>query len=80
MIRPWSYGPATQKVLEKYIRLRAALRPYIQELDHNVTTRGVPTVRPLWWEFPDDPGAIGVTTQAIQKIYDRTLGSEMGCL
>lgn len=60
---PWSYGAATQKVLEKYIRLRGSLRPYIRELDRNVTAHGVPTVRPLWWEFPDDDAAVGVNTQ-----------------
>ena len=44
----WSYGNDTQKMLEKYIRLRATLKPYIQELAENVTATGAPTVRPLW--------------------------------
>lgn len=33
------------------------LAPYILELGRNVSTQGVPTVRPLWWEFPLDPRA-----------------------
>ena len=35
----------------------------IQELDRNVTSSGVPTVRPLWWELTDDTAAVGVNTQ-----------------
>jgi alpha-D-xyloside xylohydrolase len=49
----WSYGKATQEILVKYIQVRSKLKPYIAELSRNVTARGVPTVRPLWWEFPD---------------------------
>ena len=41
-------------ILEKYVKLRAALKPYIEELSRNVTARGVPTVRPLWWNFPGE--------------------------
>lgn len=59
----WSYGSDTQVVLEKYIRVRASLKPYIAELDRNVTKRGVPTVRPLWWEFPDDGKTVGIDDQ-----------------
>ena len=31
--------------------------PYILELGRNVSTHGVPTLRPLWYEFPLDPAA-----------------------
>ncbi len=36
---------------------------YIASLAANVTARGVPTVRPLWWGFPADAGAVGVNDQ-----------------
>ncbi len=39
------------------------LKPYIAALAVNVTQSGVPTVRPLWWEFPNDPAAWGVDNQ-----------------
>lgn len=32
-------------MLEKYIRVREQLKPYIAELSANVTARGVPTMR-----------------------------------
>eukprot|EP00041_Stephanoeca_diplocostata_P012223 m.203940 g.203940 ORF g.203940 m.203940 type:complete len:819 (+) comp18865_c0_seq8:159-2615(+) len=59
----WSYGNATQKVLEKFIRVRETLKPYIGELAANVSARGVPTMRPLWWNFPEDAHAVGITDQ-----------------
>ena len=59
----WSYGNETQLMLSKYIRLRAKMLPYISELAKNVTKEGVPTVRPLWWEFPTDEECQGINDQ-----------------
>ena len=60
----WSYGNKTQVLLERYVRVRAErLAPYIAALAANVSARGVPTMRPLWWEFPGDALAIGVNDQ-----------------
>jgi len=59
----WSYGNDTQAILEKYIRLRAAMKPYIAELAVNVTKRGVPTMRPLWYDFPEDNASYGINDQ-----------------
>ena len=62
----WSYGKETQVMLEKYIRVREQLKPYIAELAANVTARGVPTMRPLWYEFPTDAKCIGVNDQYLR--------------
>jgi len=60
----WSYGNETQAILEKYIRLRGeVLKHYISELADNVTATGVPTMRPLAYEFPLDPGCRGIDDQ-----------------
>ena len=59
----WSYGNDTQVLLEKYIRVREQLKPYIAELSANVTASGVPTMRPLWYEFPTDPESVSVNDQ-----------------
>ena len=46
------------------MRLRSeVIKPYIQELDRNVSSRGVPTMRPLAYEFPADPKCRGVNDQ-----------------
>ena len=57
-------GNDTQVMLEKMVRLRSSLlKPYISELDKNVTSRGVPTMRPLAYEFPADKGCRGINDQ-----------------
>jgi len=53
-----------QAMLAKMVRLRSeVIKPYIQELDRNVTARGVPTMRPLAFEFPADPKCSGINDQ-----------------
>jgi len=39
------------------------LAPYLRELAKNVSAEGVPTVRPLWYEFPRDLSAYDVDDQ-----------------
>jgi alpha-D-xyloside xylohydrolase len=50
-------------MLEKYVRVRSAMKSYIQELDKNVSSQGVPTMRPLAYEFPADQGCRGINDQ-----------------
>ena len=60
----WSYGAEVQAHLSRMVETRARdLAPYILELSANVSASGVPTMRPLWWEFPDDPRCVGVGEQ-----------------
>eukprot|EP00930_Biecheleria_cincta_P085070 TRINITY_DN74494_c0_g1_i1.p1 TRINITY_DN74494_c0_g1~~TRINITY_DN74494_c0_g1_i1.p1 ORF type:complete len:695 (-),score=88.54 TRINITY_DN74494_c0_g1_i1:318-2402(-) len=59
----WSYGPETQALLEKYVRLRKTLRPYMSALAKNVSSFGVPTMRPLWWHFPHDEKTYDINDQ-----------------
>ena len=60
----WSYGADTQALLSDMIRYRASvLKPYIAALARNVSAEGVPTMRPLWYEFPADPAAYDVDDQ-----------------
>ncbi len=57
----WSYGNATQAILETYVRFRSdVLLPYLRALNANVSAEGVPTMRPLWYEFPDDPACYDI--------------------
>ena len=59
----WSYGEEAQAILSRLVGLRATvLKPYISELAANVSQRGVPTMRPLWWEF-EDPAVLDINDQ-----------------
>jgi alpha-D-xyloside xylohydrolase len=50
----WSFGEEAYAILEKYLRLRERLRPYIRDLMSAAHTRGFPVIRPLFYDFPTD--------------------------
>jgi alpha-D-xyloside xylohydrolase len=51
----WSYGKQAEPILEKYLRLRYELMPYIYSLGHFTHESGAPFMRPLFMDFPNDP-------------------------
>jgi alpha-D-xyloside xylohydrolase len=51
----WSYGKQAEPILEKYLRLRYQLMPYIYSLGHDVNQTGAPFMRGLFMDFGDDP-------------------------
>jgi alpha-D-xyloside xylohydrolase len=50
----WSYGKQAEPILEKYLRLRYQLMPYIYSLSYSVYQTGAPNMRALFMDFPDD--------------------------
>ncbi len=50
----WSYGPDAQKIMERQIRLRESLKPYIAEVMREASETGAPAMRAMFYEFPDD--------------------------
>ena len=53
----WSYGEDAEKIMARYLFLRERLRPYIREIMRNAHETGAPVMRPLFYEFPEDPAA-----------------------
>lgn len=51
----WSYGPAVYDLLLKYLRLREGLRPYVRDQMRCAHETGAPLVRPMFYEFPNEP-------------------------
>ncbi|MGA2170595.1 MAG: TIM-barrel domain-containing protein [Terracidiphilus sp.] len=51
----WAYGKQAEPILEKYLRLRYELLPYIYSLGFFSQTTGAPYMRALFMDFPDDP-------------------------
>jgi alpha-D-xyloside xylohydrolase len=60
---PWMFGPETEKILVKYIRLRYRLIPYIYSVAWMVTSDGYTMMRPLVMDFREDPQALNVEDQ-----------------
>jgi alpha-D-xyloside xylohydrolase len=51
----WSYGKQAEPILEKYLRLRYQLMPYIYSLGYKTWMTGAPFMRALPLDFPNDP-------------------------
>ena len=59
----WSYGPEAEQIMTDYLHLRERLRPYLDEQMRTAAANGLPPMRALFLQFPDDPAAWGVTDQ-----------------
>lgn len=51
----WSYGKQAEPILEKYLKLRYALMPYLYSLGYHTWETGAPFMRALPLDFPSDP-------------------------
>ncbi len=51
----WSYGKQAEPILEKYLRLRYELMPYIYSLGYQNWQTGAPIMRALPLDFASDP-------------------------
>ncbi len=51
----WAYGKQAEPILEKYLRLRYRLLPYIYSVAYHSYETGAPYMRALFMDFPGDP-------------------------
>jgi len=56
----WAYGAQAEPILEKYLRLRYTLIPYIYSLGYHTYETGAPFMRALFMDFPKDPNAADI--------------------
>ena len=59
----WSYGEEALAIFEQYMALREALKPYIKQQMKAAHEKGTPVIRPLFYDFPDDPQVWDVDDQ-----------------
>ncbi len=59
----WSYGDQATPILEKYLRMRYALIPYIYSLAYHTYKTGAPYMRALFMDFPNDPKVDTLTNE-----------------
>lgn len=60
---PWAFDDEAVEVTRRFTHLKNRLMPYIAQLGVDAHEQGVPVMRPMVVEFPDDPGAATVDTQ-----------------
>lgn len=53
----WSFGEQAYELICRQLRLRERLRPYVMGLMSAASTTGIPPMRTLFLEFPDDETA-----------------------
>jgi len=60
---PWLYGPEALAAIRRAIELRYRLIPLYYSLAHETFQTGIPLMRPLLMEFPDDPKTANLSDQ-----------------
>ncbi|HEX9974158.1 MAG TPA: TIM-barrel domain-containing protein, partial [bacterium] len=60
---PWSYGDEYEAINKKFIQLRYQLLPYLYQAFHQSATDNTPIMRPMIYEFQDDPRTIWLDDQ-----------------
>ena len=56
----WSFGPEVYEILARQLGLREKLRPYVMAELAKTSRTGLPTMRPLLVDFPDDLPVWGI--------------------
>ncbi|KAJ6830518.1 putative glucan 1,3-alpha-glucosidase [Iris pallida] len=51
---PWLFGERNTALMREAIHIRYSLLPYYYTLFREASVSGIPIMRPLWLEFPDD--------------------------
>ncbi len=57
---PWEFGPQFLDDYRRAAELKYRLMPYVYAQARDASERGLPMLRALFVEYPDDPGAWGV--------------------
>lgn len=78
---PWEFGEHALQVCREWIRLRYSLLPYIWQVAGEVEREGMPFIRPLSLEDPEDPVAMSIDDEylfgrdvLVAPVMDDTMG------
>ena len=67
---PWNYGPEAQSIIAECLKERYKLKPYIEKCAERIAKEGYTLMRPLVFDFADDP-------VALQQKYEYMFGPEL---
>ena len=67
---PWNYGPEAKAIIAECLKERHALMPYIEACAERVAKDGFTMMRPLVFDFADDP-------EALKQKYEYMFGPKM---
>ncbi|ONI90053.1 alpha-xylosidase [Saccharothrix sp. ALI-22-I] len=60
---PWLFDEESVDVLRRFTKLKLRLMPYLDQAARQASTEGVPMMRAMVVEFPDDPGCAHLERQ-----------------
>jgi alpha-glucosidase len=60
---PWQFGPEIEEICRKYLRLRYRLLPYIYNAAYISCTAGIPIMRALVLDFPNDSNVVNLSDE-----------------
>ncbi len=60
---PWIFDEEACDVLRTFVNLKCRLMPYLYGLTLEAHEKGTPLMRPMFFEFPDDPGCRSLDLQ-----------------
>lgn len=60
---PWAFGQAIEEICRKYIKLRYSLMPYSYSEFYKASCTGLPVMRPLVLEYPEDENMHNLSDQ-----------------
>lgn len=63
---PWSFGPEVEAISRDMIQLRYKLMPYLYTWFQHYTATGVPFMRPLFVQYPEDPACYDDTWESTE--------------
>ena len=58
----WSFGEDNYEIMKKFLFIRENLRDYVRQSMENTSKTGEPVMRPLFFDFPEDPESWKVET------------------
>ena len=67
---PWNYGEEAKAIITSCLKERERLLPYIRKCAERVSTEGYTLMRPLVFDFADDP-------EALKQKYEYMFGPEL---
>ncbi len=59
----WSFGDEAYEILKQYMFIRERLRPYVMDQMRLAHEKGIPPMRPLFVDFPEDASCYSIDDQ-----------------
>lgn len=60
---PWKFGSEAQRIVTEFLRLRHKLIPYIYTMNHRTSVDGIPLIKPMYYDYPEQEEAYRVKNE-----------------